>query len=133
MNGTRSRIRREFFRENSIKDRDHFNLYGTNDDDGKFFRTQPSDDLNEQKRFFDGEYYLSPKNQFRISTKTNISILLGNCFFLGDLNELYDEDFIHGNRLSNEMNDYYHPLWKKDRTRFGGKKSFENDFLDKQD
>ena len=57
-------------RENFVKDREHFNLYGMNDDEGKFFRNQPSDDLNEQKRLFDGEYYLSPKNQFRISTKT---------------------------------------------------------------
>ena len=61
INGSHARIRREFL----MKDRENFNLYGS-DDDGKFLRNQP-DDLNEQKRLFDGEYYLSPKNQYRIS------------------------------------------------------------------
>lgn len=69
INETHPRIRREFL----TKDRENFNLYGT-DDDGKFLRNQP-DDLPEQKRLFDGEYYLPSKNQYRISSSPEISSL----------------------------------------------------------
>ncbi len=63
-NANHTRIRREFLRENTINDEDNVNIYG--DNDGKYFRNR-KEEIAEQKRDFDREYYLPIKNKFKMS------------------------------------------------------------------
>ncbi|CAF2905625.1 unnamed protein product [Rotaria sp. Silwood2] len=60
----RSRIRRNFLQENNFNDEEDANVYG--DDDRIYFRNR-QEDIAEQKRGFDGEYYLPIATKFKIN------------------------------------------------------------------
>ncbi|CAF2649737.1 unnamed protein product [Rotaria sp. Silwood2] len=142
----RSRIRRNFLQENNFNDEEDANVYG--DDDRIYFRNR-QEDIAEQKRGFDGEYYLPIATKFKI--RDNNGLYEGE---IDQINHAHDEEernankrfmqndekLINPDRLSNNNNlnfndNNYRQYFKNNHHRKKFYKKNFNDYnykLDKQ-
>ncbi|CAF3583382.1 unnamed protein product [Rotaria sordida] len=134
----RTRIRRNFLRENNFNDEYDANVY--DNDDRIYFRNR-QEDIAEQKPSFDGEYYLPVSTKFKMRDNNGLyedeidQIDHAHNEEERNANKRFmqnDEKLINPDRLSNDVNldlndNNYRQYFKNNHNR---KKFYEKNFND---